>query len=105
MPMDFSSMRASSSVLAVVTTVSLAVHRFFWVRLVRAVTTSPRLRRTGAVLFTALALSVPAGLTLWRFVGADTVRPVSFVGATWAGVLFLLLVCLLGAGQIDHLRS
>ncbi|MFO0931468.1 MAG: metallophosphoesterase [Planctomycetota bacterium] len=88
--------------LAVVTTVSLAVHRFFWVRLVRDVTTSSRLRRIGAVLFAALALSVPAGLTLWRFVGAETVRPVSFVGATWAGVLFLLLVCLLGA---DLLRG
>ena len=50
--------------LAVVTTVSLAVHRYFWVRLVRDVTPPRRICRTGAVLCLTLALSVPLGLTL-----------------------------------------
>ncbi len=81
--------------LVVITTISLAVHRLFYVRLVRDVTTSPRRRRFGAIALTVLALSVPTGLTLWRFIGADAAHAISFVGAAWAGVLFFLLVSLL----------
>lgn len=87
---------------AVFTTLSLALHRYVWMRLVRDVGASARTRRVTGVLAVALALLVVVGITLWRVVGSEAARPVSWVGAVWTGSVFLIAVCLAGG---DFVRA
>jgi predicted MPP superfamily phosphohydrolase len=63
----------------------------------------PRAWRVGlTLLIVALSVSAPLGLMLWRTHGADEMRPLTLVGTTWAGALFLLSVVL---GALDLLRA
>ena len=88
--------------LAVVLALTIAAHGFLWVRLVRDPAWPRPWRRLASIALVALAIAMPAGLAFWRIVGADLARPLSYVGATWAGVLLVTLFVLLGA---DALRG
>ncbi len=88
--------------LAIVFTVTVAAHRFLWMRLVRDPAWPSRWRRSATIALVVLAVAMPAGLALWRIVGADAARPLSYAGATWSGVILVFLFVLLGA---DALRA
>lgn len=90
--------------LLVVGTISVAAHRWFWVRLVSDVTRRRGVRRAGALALTLLALSIPAGLAALPIFGPVLGTAIAWVGATWAGVLFLLLVWL-GGGELLRLAA
>lgn len=85
---------------AVFTTLSLALHRYVWTRLVRDVGASARTRRVTGALAVVLALLVVVGITLWRAIGSEAARPVSWVGAVWTGGVFLIAVCLAGGDLV-----
>jgi predicted MPP superfamily phosphohydrolase len=81
--------------LAVVTGIAALVHAYFWLRLVRAPAWAPRWRRRLTVALVVLTLAVPAGFAAWQIVGPRAALPVTWIGSTWAGVLFLLFFLLL----------
>jgi len=81
--------------LTVVTAIAGAIHLLFWKRLVRDPAWPRPVRRALTLALVLLALSVPAGFSLWHVAGFETARPVTWIGATWSGTLFLLLVLVL----------
>jgi hypothetical protein len=88
--------------LAVVLSLAVATHRYLWMRLVRDPAWTSPWRRVATVAIVVLAVSMPTGLALWRVVGANLARPLSYVGATWSGVLLLFVFILVAA---DLLRA
>ena len=88
--------------LAVVVALTVVTHRYLWVRFIRDPAWPRPWRRAATFALVTLAVAMPAGLALWRIVGADAARPLSYLGATWSGVLLIVVFVLLA---VDALRS
>ena len=81
--------------LTVVTAIAGGIHLLFWKRLVRDPAWPRPVRRALTALLVLLALSVPAGFSLWHVAGWEAAKPVTWLGAIWSGTLFLLLMLVL----------
>lgn len=80
--------------LAIATLVVGSAHWFVWSRLVRDVAPSPRVRRGGTVLVGVLFVVVMGGWLSARSVPRAVVGPIAWVGYTWLGFLFFLVLAL-----------
>lgn len=81
--------------LLVVLLVIGGIHLYLWARLVRASTTSKRVRRIGAAVFVVLALLPIAALLLRRSAPMSLGAVVGWPGNLWLALMFYLLVALL----------
>jgi uncharacterized protein len=88
--------------LVVVLGIVAAVHFYAWRKLVRAPQWPRPLRVVATVTLVALAVLVPVGFSAQRWARPDIARVLVLVGATWAGVVFLLFVTL---AVLDLLRG
>lgn len=81
----------------VVAVVTLAAHRYVWARLVRDPAWPHPWRRVGTLALVTLAIAMPLGLAVWRWIGPERAMPLSYIGATWSGVMLLLVSALVVA--------
>jgi predicted MPP superfamily phosphohydrolase len=82
-----------------------ALHYYAWRRLVRDPAWSRGWRRGLTIAIVALGVAAPASMTLWRWIGSEAAAPVSLVGATWMGSLFLLVTILFAADVVRGVRG
>jgi uncharacterized protein len=80
--------------LAIATLVVGSAHWFVWSRLVRDVAPSPRVRRVGSIVVATLFVVVMGGWLTARNVPRAVVAPIAWVGYTWLGFLFFLVLLL-----------
>ena len=80
--------------IGIILAIAVAMHRYLWARLVRDPGWPAPWRRAATIALVTLAVAMPAGLALWRVVGADVASPLSYVGATWSGVLLIFVFVL-----------
>ncbi len=88
--------------LLVVVGLVAALHLYVWRRFVRAPRWPLRVRRGATVALLVLAILIPVGFSAPHWAGTQTARVFVLVGATWAGVVFLLASIL---GTIDAGRG
>jgi len=82
--------------VSVAMALTLAIHAYLYLRLVRDPEWPARVRRAGKVALAALAGAIPAGFIASRTLPRDWGMAVSTVAFAWMGVMFFLLVgCLL----------
>jgi predicted MPP superfamily phosphohydrolase len=85
--------------IAVVLTIAVGVHYYLWARLVR----DPRLPTTAAAVATTALLALAASLPLALFLGrrfSAAGRVLAWPAFVWMGLMFLLLVTLLGTDLV-----
>jgi uncharacterized protein len=82
---------------AVITLVVGGIHYYLWSRLIRAPELGVLWQRRGAILFVALALLTPLGMTASMFLPKRIATIVSWAAYGWMGVAVLLLFLLLGS--------
>ena len=78
--------------LFVISVVMGSLHYYVWMRLVRDPKLPPTWRKALTALLIALFVSLIASLLGFRFVSRSTAAPLSWVGFTWLGTIFLLAV-------------
>jgi uncharacterized protein len=89
---------------AVVCTILAALHYYFWVRLVRDTQLSGLARHLATSSLMGLALLVVATVSVGRLV-PRLGRVLAWPGFIWMGVMFFLLVALLGADVVRLLAT
>jgi predicted MPP superfamily phosphohydrolase len=83
--------------LTVVTTLTLVVHGYLYLRLLRDPGWPRRVRRAGGLALGLLALSIPVGFVGSRTLPRDAAMMLSTFAFGWMGVMFFLLVgCVVG---------
>jgi predicted MPP superfamily phosphohydrolase len=85
--------------IAVVLTIAVAVHYYLWARLVR----DPRLPAPAGAIATVVLLALAASLPLAMFLGRRVPaagRVLAWPAFIWMGLMFLLLVTLLGTDLV-----
>lgn len=85
----------SLAFLGTVIGLSFLLHRYIWARLVRDTALGGRLSRAAPWLLLGLALTLPLSFPLWRRGPRLLAEAVAWLGYTWLGVLFYLVVGLL----------
>ncbi|MDR7423590.1 MAG: metallophosphoesterase [Armatimonadota bacterium] len=83
--------------LAVVLSVTLGLHYFFWARLVRDTALPAPYRQWATALVVSLGVSLPLAMFLGRVLPPAWRGPLAWPVFVWMGVMFLLFVTLLGA--------
>ncbi|MEU8899938.1 metallophosphoesterase [Nocardia sp. NPDC048505] len=76
------------------------IHWLFYRRLLRATAVPGPVRKTGAVLLAGLWLTVLVALGAGSAYSPRPIRPIVWLGATWAAVMFYLLLGLLVLGLV-----
>lgn len=89
--------------ISIVLVINLALHGYLWWRLVRAPAWPAPWPRAGGIATLALALILTAALLLMRHAPRGIAVPLSWVGFSWLGLLFLLFVLLLVAEPLRPL--
>jgi predicted MPP superfamily phosphohydrolase len=84
-------------VIAVVVAAIAASHVYIWVRLVRDLFSSPRIRRAGGALLAVLTLVTPLAVLRPPFLGGSLRRAIFAVGFPWVGFSLFLVSGLLVA--------
>lgn len=91
--------------LAVVLSVTAAIHYYLWQRLVKdPLWPSPWLS-IGTWAVVALASSIPLAFVTGRVVSRDTASPLAWVAYVWMGAMFLLVVLLVPSELVRALAS
>lgn len=98
-------MRAAGIIvfISIILVINLALHGYLWWRLVRAPAWPAPWPRVGGIATLALALTLTAALLLMRHAPRDLAVPLSWVGFSWLGLLFLMFVLLLIAEPLRPL--
>src|SRR5262245_45011083 len=87
--------------IAVVATVLGAIHYYLWLRLVRAAHWPPPWNIVLAGFLVLATVGMPASMLFARGRGHTVAGQVfAWVGFTWLGVMFLLLVAVLGVDAV-----
>jgi predicted MPP superfamily phosphohydrolase len=83
--------------LAVVLSITAAIHYYLWARLVRDPLWPAPWMNVGTWLVAALGASIPLGFVASRFLSRDAASPLAWIAFVWMGAMFLMVVFLVPA--------
>ncbi|MDG9679015.1 metallophosphoesterase [Micromonospora sp. DH14] len=100
-----STLAQEATVAAVSIVVSVAAHRYLYLRLVKVVTASARLRRAGGAAAVALTVLVPTGVLAAQYANPTRIAWLAWPAFVWVALAAYLLMTLVALEIPAHLTA